>query len=294
MADQDFALQRLSISMAFSCDIIRFEHTSPASGGLRAIFSVIIPQCQNPVPPLYWLSGLTCTDENFIHKAGAAQYAAENDIAIVCPDTSPRGAGAPGEDDSWDFGTGAGFYVDATTPGFSKHYRMHSYVVDELPEVVQAALPGRVIADRRAVCGHSMGGMGALSVALRNEGAFVSVSAFAPIANPVNCPWGENCFTGYLGTDREVWKAYDPTELMKARGRPFSEEEILIEQGDRDQFLDSQLKPEAFIQACQQVGQKVRLGWFILLRCMFDEFRQRANCDLRVSTFNCVGDFENG
>lgn len=266
MSGTDFSIKQLSKSKAFSCDILRFEHTSPTLGSLRAVFAVILPQSEHPVPLLYWLSGLTCTDENFTNKAGGAQHASEHKVAIVCPDTSPRGAGIVGEDESWDFGTGAGFYVDATTPDFRKHYRMHSYVVDELPLVVATALPGRVDTTRRSVFGHSMGGMGALSIALRNEGAFVSVSAFAPIANPVNCAWGEKCYSGYLGADRASWSKYDPTELMKARGKPLHEEEILIDQGDADSFLESQLKPKAFIEACEKAGQKVSQRNVVLTR----------------------------
>lgn len=259
MSTEDYAIKKLSSSIAFSCDILRFEHTSPTLGGLRAVFAVILPQSQVPVPALYWLSGLTCTDQNFITKAGGAQYASLYNVAIVCPDTSPRGAGAPGEDISWSFGTGAGFYVDATTPGFCTHYRMHSYIVRELPHVLQAALPGRINPARRAVTGHSMGGMGALSLALRNEGCFVSVSALAPICNPVHCGWGKRCFTGYLGDDREVWKAYDPTHLMKSRKKPLCDQEILIDQGTVDEFLHEYLMPYTFVEACQQVGQQVSL-----------------------------------
>lgn len=253
-----FSLKQLSKTKAFECDILRFEHTSPTLGKLRTIFSAIVPAVPNLSPVIYWLSGLTCTDENFIIKAGAAQYAARNGVIIVCPDTSPRGANAPGENDGWDFGTGAGFYVDATTEDFRTHYRMASYVVDELPSVVAEALSGRVITDVRSIFGHSMGGMGALSLALRNEGSFVSVSAFAPIANPVNCPWGERCYTGYLGADKAEWKKYDPTELMNARERPLFDAEILIDQGDEDSFLETQLHPSAFVEACKSVGQQVR------------------------------------
>lgn len=253
-----FSIKQLSKTKAFSCDILRFEHTSPTLGNLRATFSAILPSSPSPAPVIYWLSGLTCTDENFIIKVGAAQYAEKHGVIIVCPDTSPRGANIPGEDDSWDFGTGAGFYVDATTEPFRTHYRMASYVVDELPNVVAEALWARVVKSVRAVMGHSMGGMGALSLALRNEGSFVSVSAFAPIANPANCPWGEKCYTGYLGEDREEWNKYDPTEVMKKRGKPLVETEILVEQGDADSFLESQLHPSAFVAACKSVGQKVR------------------------------------
>lgn len=181
-------------------------------------FSAYLPPGVSPtnrMPALYWLSGLTCTEENFIIKSGFQRYASERKLVVIGPDTSPRGCNIPGEEDDWDFGTGAGFYVDATTEGYGKHYRMFSYVSKELPEVVERELP--VIVGHKSVAGHSMGGHGALVVGLKNPGAYQSVSAFAPISNPVASPWGIKCFRGYLGDDQEAWKEYDAKELI-ARG----------------------------------------------------------------------------
>jgi len=192
------------------------------------------------VPVLYWLSGLTCTEENFITKAGAQRVAAELGLAIVAPDTSPRGLGIPGEAESWDFGLGAGFYVDATQPPWSHGYRMYSYVTRELPELVGAHFP--VDAARTGILGHSMGGHGALTIALRNPRTYSSVSALAPIASPMRCPWGEKALSRYLGTDREAWREYDTTELVRSRG--WSGPPVLVDQGTRDPFIESQLKPQ--------------------------------------------------
>lgn len=248
------APELLSSTRCFSCAINRYTHVSSALGSLPASFSVILPPSPHAI--IYWLSGLTCTDQNFIIKAGAAQHAAAHSVAIVCPDTSPRGANAPREDDSWDFGTGAGFYVDAVTEDYKKHYHMASYVVDELPGVVKQVLGEGASTMPKAIMGHSMGGMGALSLALRNPGLYVSVSAFSPIANPVNCPWGEKCYSNYLGGDREKWAEYDPTLLMRKRAEPLVDE-ILLEQGTADDFLDGQLRPQRFVDACNEAGQKV-------------------------------------
>jgi S-formylglutathione hydrolase len=207
------------------------------------------PQAERrPVPVLYWLSGLTCTWANFTEKAGAQRYAAEHGLMIVAPDTSPRGVDLPGEDDSYDFGSGAGFYVDASREPWSRHYRMYSYVTSELPALVEANLPAD--AQRRGIFGHSMGGHGALICALKNPDRYRSLSAFAPICAPMRCPWGEKAFSGYLGDDRETWRAWDATELAR---RSVWRSEVLVDQGSADQFLMSQLKPhhlhEAFGQA---------------------------------------------
>jgi S-formylglutathione hydrolase len=207
------------------------------------------------VPLLYWLSGLTCTEENFIAKAGAQRVAAELGIAIVVPDTSPRGLGYAGEADSYDFGVGAGFYVDATEAPWSAGYRMYSYVSAELPELVQAELP--VDASRAGIFGHSMGGHGALVVALRNPGRYRSVSAFAPIASPMRCPWGEKALAGYLGEDRARWGEYDTTTLIMARG--WNGPPLLVDQGTRDQFLETQLKPGLLREACEKARVPLEL-----------------------------------
>ncbi len=202
------------------------------------------------VPVLYWLSGLTCTEENFVVKAGAQRVAAELGLAIVVPDTSPRGLGIPGEGDSYDFGLGAGFYVDATEAPWSAGYRMYSYVTKELPAYVEARFP--VDPKRKGVFGHSMGGHGALTIALRNPAIYRSVSAFAPITSPMRCPWGEKALTGYLGDDRRRWRDYDATALIEDRG--WTGPTILVDQGTSDPFRERQLKPELLKEACERAG----------------------------------------
>lgn len=230
-----------------------YSHASPETGcSMR--FGVFMPPRANggsaPVPVLYWLSGLTCTEENFIVKAGAQRVAAELGLAIVTPDTSPRGLGLPGETDSHDFGSGAGFYVDATQKPWSENYRMYSYVTQELPWLIAANFP--VDPARAGIFGHSMGGHGALVLALRNPNSYKSVSAFAPISSAMRCPWGVKALGGYLGSDREAWRAYDATALIESRG--WKGPTLLIEQGTKDPFLDSQLKPELLREACERAG----------------------------------------
>lgn len=221
-------------------------------------FSVFVPPQaeQGRVPVLFYLAGLTCTEETFMIKAGAQRRAAELGLMLVTPDTSPRGAGVPGEDENWDFGTGAGFYVDATQEPWARHYRMESYVTQELFEIATTQLPGD--AARAGIFGHSMGGHGALVLAQRHRERYRSVSAFAPIAAPTRCPWGEKAFTGYLGDDRAQWAKYDASELMAASSCPYPEG-ILVDQGLADQFLENQLNPEAFEEACKQAGQPLTL-----------------------------------
>ncbi len=219
-------------------------------------FGVYLPPqaAAGPVPVLYWLSGLTCTHENFTTKAGAQRVAAELGIALVMPDTSPRGVNLPGEDDSYDFGSGAGFYLNAARAPWDRHYRMYDYVVDELPALVARHFP--VDGARAAISGHSMGGHGALTIALQNPDRYRSVSAFAPIVAPMQCPWGQKALTGYLGSDPAAWRQYDATELVRQRQFPG---EILIDQGTADEFLAGQLKPELFAAACNTAGQPLRL-----------------------------------
>jgi len=220
-------------------------------------FGVFLPpQAQTDrVPVLYWLSGLTCTEENFIVKAGAQRVAAELGLAIVVPDTSPRGLKLPGESASYDFGLGAGFYVDATEEPWVQGYRMYSYVTKELPKVVAANFP--VDPSRAGIFGHSMGGHGALTIALRNPDAYRSASAFAPICSPMRCPWGEKALTGYLGSDRNRWRDYDATALLEDlgwRGPP-----LLVDQGTKDPFLNDQLRPDLLKAACAQHGIAIEL-----------------------------------
>lgn len=207
-------------------------------------------------PVLYWLSGLTCTDQNFVTKAGAQKYAAKNGIIVVAPDTSPRDCKIAGEDDSYDFGSGAGFYVNATKDPWKTNYRMYAYVTQELPALINSNFP--VDVGRQSISGHSMGGHGALICALKNPGQYKSVSAFAPICNPMNCPWGVKAFTGYLGEDKEAWKEYDATCLVKKYSGPPLD--ILIDQGKADNFLaPGQLLPDNFVAACTESKTPVTL-----------------------------------
>lgn len=235
-----------------------YSHISPETGCTMRFGVFMPPQAHRGsarVPVLYWLSGLTCTEENFIVKAGAQRVAAELGIAIVTPDTSPRGLGLPGEGDSYDFGSGAGFYVDATQTPWSRNYRMYSYITQELPWLIAANFP--VDPARVGIFGHSMGGHGALVLALRNPKSYKSVSAFAPISSPMRCPWGEKALAGYLGPDREAWRDYDATSLIQARG--WEGPPLLIDQGTKDQFLETQLKPELLREACERAGVQLEL-----------------------------------
>lgn len=232
------------------------------------------------VPTLYWLSGLTCTEENFIVKAGAQRVAAELGIALVVPDTSPRGLGIPGETASYDFGVGAGFYVDATRSPWAQGYRMYSYVATELPELVAAAFP--VDPSRAGICGHSMGGHGALTIALRNPHAYRCVSALAPICSPMRCPWGEQALAGYLGDDRASWRECDATALIEDRG--WRGPPLLVDQGTADPFLDTQLKPELLAAACsaRNVPLELRMqdgydhSYFFIASFVEDHLRYHA------------------
>lgn len=214
-------------------------------------FAVFIPpQAElGKVPVLYWLSGLTCTEQNFTTKAGAQRAAAEHGIMLIMPDTSPRGCNIDGEDESYDFGSGAGFYVDATEDKWKTNYRMYSYITKELPALVNSSFPVQV--GNQSIFGHSMGGHGSLICFLKNPGMFKSVSAFAPICNPMNCAWGKKAFTGYLGSDQEKWKEYDACELAKNYSGPPCH--VLIDQGKADNFfVDGQLLPDNFSNACQK------------------------------------------
>ena len=232
-----------------------YSHQSTATGTDMAFAVYLPPQAARaPVPALYYLAGLTCTEETFAIKAGAQRLAAEHGLALVACDTSPRGANLPGEDDSWDFGTGAGFYLDATAEPWARHYRMGTYVNRELPALVEAGFP--VLANRKGIFGHSMGGHGALVSALRQPDLWQSVSAFAPIANPVAAPWGEKAFSSYLGPDRQAWAGWDASLLMAAKAYPGP---ILVDQGLSDQFLDTQLRPERLEQAAARSGQDLTL-----------------------------------
>ncbi|MBN8455170.1 S-formylglutathione hydrolase [Accumulibacter sp.] len=233
----------------------RYRHHSPTVGCAMVFAVYLPPQAESrPVPALYWLSGLTCSDENFMQKAGAMRVAAELGLALVAPDTSPRGDDVPGDPQGcWDFGHGAGFYLNATELPWRQHYRMHDYVVHELPQLVEASLP---IDDRRGISGHSMGGHGALVCALRNPGRYRSLSALAPICHPLASPWGEKAFANYLGVDRESWKEWDACELIAVASERLP---LLVDQGLADPFLTTQLLPELLQQACAAAGQPLTL-----------------------------------
>ena len=238
-------VREISRSLAFGGQQIRLQHDSETLQ-CEMVFGVYLPpQAENaPVPVLYWLSGLTCTDGNFAVKAGAQRLASELGMAIVCPDTSPRGTDLPGEHDSWDFGSGAGFYVNATEAPWSEHYNMYDYVTRELPGLVEAALP---VTDKRCVSGHSMGGHGALMCALKDPQRYVSASAFAPICHPADSPWGIKAFSHYLGEDRNAWQEWDATQLVCSVEQQLP---ILIDQGTDDEFIAEELKPGLLEQAC--------------------------------------------
>jgi S-formylglutathione hydrolase len=233
-----------------------YEHESAACGGPMR-FAVYLPPravAGEPVPALYFLAGLTCTEETFAIKAGAQRLAAELGLAIVTMDTSPRHARFPGDDDHWDFGLGAGFYVDATAEPWSAAYRMRTWVTRELRSLCESSFPLR--GDKRGIFGHSMGGHGALTIALGLPGEYGSVSAFAPIVAPSQVPWGQKAFTGYLGEDRAAWALHDATALVKRHRAPGT---VLIDQGLSDKFLERELKPELFETACAEAGQPLEL-----------------------------------
>jgi len=260
----------------------RFYRHDSREIGLPMRFSVFIPPAadRGKVPALFYLAGLTCTEETFPIKAGAQRAAAAVGIMLIAPDTSPRGAGVEGETASWDFGVGAGFYLDATQGEWAKHYRMESYI-HELRELVAQELP--VDAQRIGIFGHSMGGHGALTLALKRPDVFKSVSAFAPIAAPSQCPWGKKAFTVYLGEDQNAWPRHDASLLMAAMKTPFPAG-ILIDQGLGDKFLAEQLYPEAFEAACATAAQPLQLrrhagydhGYYFIATFMEDHIRFHA------------------
>ena len=262
-----------------------YEHVS-SEIGLPMKFSVYLPPKAvngEKVPALLYLAGLTCTEETFMTKAGAQRLANELGIALIAPDTSPRGAKVAGESDAWDFGVGAGFYLDATQQPWATNWRMESYLLTELLPLITDKLP--IDGSRIGIFGHSMGGHGALTLALRHPGLFKSVSAFAPISNPVNCPWGQKAFSGYLGEDQQAWDAHDATRLMLAQKQAPYPNGILVDQGMADKFLmEKQLLPEAFEAACAQVGQPLMLrmqpgydhGYYFIQTFLEDHLKHHA------------------
>jgi S-formylglutathione hydrolase len=262
----------------------RFYQHDSSEIGLLARFAIYLPPAAKTkrVPALFYLAGLTCTEETFMIKAGAQRYAAEHGIALIAPDTSPRGANVPGETDNWDFGVGAGFYLDATTPAWKKHYRMESYITRELYPLVSREFS--IDENRIGIFGHSMGGHGALTLAMRHRGLFKSVSAFAPICAPSECPWGQKAFTGYLGADKSTWPAQDASALMRAQKSAPYPQGILIDQGLADKFLAEQLMPEKFEAACASANQPLTLrrhegydhGYYFISTFMEDHIRFHA------------------
>jgi S-formylglutathione hydrolase len=259
-----------------------FTHESAETGCTMRVAIYLPPQAsQRKVPLLFWLSGLTCTEENFTVKAGAQRVAAELGMAIVAPDTSPRGVRFPGDDASYDFGLGAGFYVDATEAPWSANYRMYSYIVNELFDLVGASFA--VDTARAGIAGHSMGGHGALTIGLKNPQRFKSISAFSPIVSAMRCPWGEKALAGYLGADRATWSDYDATALVARRG--WKGGPILVDQGTKDQFLETQLKPELLSAACEQAGVPLQLrmqegydhSYFFIATFIGDHLRHHAD-----------------
>ena len=266
----------------------RFYQHASSTIGLPMKFSVFLPPqaaidaAGGTVPALVYLAGLTCNEETFMVKAGAQRLAASLGLALIAPDTSPRGANLPSETESWDFGVGAGFYLDATQAPWSQHYRMESYLTGELLPLLTGTLP--LNASRIGIFGHSMGGHGALTLALRHPGLFKSVSAFAPICAPSQCPWGHKAFTGYLGADTAAWSAHDATALMASmRSAPYPGG-ILIDQGLADKFLSEQLHPQLFEAACAQAGQALQLrrhaaydhGYYFIATFMADHLNHHA------------------
>jgi S-formylglutathione hydrolase len=234
---------------------LRYLKHDSATTGTPMTLSVFVPAGEGPFPVLVWLSGLTCTEDNFTTKAGAYAAAAEHGVIIVAPDTSPRGEGVA-DDPAYDLGQGAGFYVDATEAPWAPHFRMETWVVGELIGLIDAAFP---TTRTRAISGHSMGGHGALTLALRHPHLFRSVSAFAPISSPTRCPWGEKAFTAYLGEDRALWEAHDAAQLIEGGVGEGCFDDILIDQGEADPFLVEQLKPELLVAAGEAAGQKITL-----------------------------------
>lgn len=247
-------MEEIARNKSFGGTQVRCKHFS-TTVICEMTFSVFLPEQLSTgadvrLPVIYWLSGLTCTDENFVQKAGAQKLASELGIIIVAPDTSPRGEGVPDDErGAYDLGLGAGFYLNATQEPWKKHYQMYAYVVEELPALVKRNFP--IDENRQSIMGHSMGGHGAITIALKNPDKYRSVSAFAPIVSPMNCPWGVKAFKNYLGDDESSWAEYDSVELMKRATQPIP---MLIDQGAADEFLEAQLKPSLLVETANRTG----------------------------------------
>jgi len=254
-------IDKIGSSKTFGGWTNMYIHKSEVCGGEMKFSVYLPPQSESEqVPILYWLSGLTCNHENFITKAGAQKYAAKYGIMLVAPDTSPRDAGVFGEDDDYDLGSGAGFYINAITEKWSKNYRMEDYIIHEINSIIRSNFP--VLEGRESICGHSMGGHGALTLAFKYPGRFSSVSAFSPICAPSQCSWGEKAFSNYLGGDREEWKKHDANELVQISSLEIP---ILIDQGSDDSFLEKELNFELFKKTCkkknQELNARLQLGY---------------------------------
>ena len=259
----------------------RFEHPSNTCN-CTMTFSIFLPKEaeSQKVPALYWLSGLTCTDENFVTKAGAQAHASQHGLAIIAPDTSPRGENVPDDPEgAYDFGLAAGFYVNATKPPFNQHYHMYDYITQELPTLINANF--NIDPERVGIFGHSMGGHGALTIALNNPGVYKSVSAFAPISSPINCPWGKKALTGYLGEDQATWQKHDASHMIQAAQEKLP---LLVDQGDADPFLTEQLKPELLQEAADKAAHPLNLrlqpgydhSYFFIATFMADHITHHA------------------
>ena len=248
-------IENLSVNKSFGGWHKQYSHYSQTLNCTMRFAIYLPPQASKgqEVPVIYWLSGLTCSDENFMQKAGAQAIAAELGIAIVAPDTSPRGDEVA-DDEGYDLGQGAGFYLNATQAPWNRHYHMYDYVVDELPTLIESTFP---VSSKRSIAGHSMGGHGALTIAMRNPDLYSSVSAFSPICNPMNCPWGQKAFTAYLGTDTNTWRAHDASELMRQATKFVP---AMVDQGESDDFLAEQLQPEVLQAAAQASGYPMELS----------------------------------
>ena len=270
MVSTGLSANRVSQNTSFGGIQCQYTHQS-SSLNCEMRFAIYLPPQateNNKVPVVYWLSGLTCNDENFMQKAGALGIAAELGIAIVAPDTSPRGDEVPDDiNKAWDFGLGAGFYLNATQEPWRKHYQMYDYVLHELPTLIEENFS---ISSQRAISGHSMGGHGALVLGLRNPGYYSSVTAFSPINNPINCPWGKKAFNHYLGGDQSTWQQYDASVLMAAAQNKTSQNNTtlvpaLVDQGSSDVYLQEQLKPDALIKAAEKssypLQYRMQLGY---------------------------------
>lgn len=275
-------MEKISEHASFGGTTGFYRHRSGVNGcDMR--FAVFVPPLTDArnVPVLTYLAGLTCTEETFMIKAGAQRIAAQLRLMLVAPDTSPRGEGVPDDPDgAWDFGLGAGFYLNATTEPWRRHYHMYDYVTRELPEVVFAGFPGDPA--RQGIFGHSMGGHGALTIGLRNPDRYRSISAFAPICHPIDCPWGRKAFSNYLGEDRDAWRPYDAVELIRSGKRPANP--LLVDQGLADPFLEEQLHPQLLEQACRESGVALELrrhdrydhGYYFISTFMEDHLRHHA------------------